>query len=103
MITMIVVVLDESVDLLSEIDWQIVVLQQHAVVQGLVQALDLALGLRGRQSQSSCALAMAWFCPMVVRFLFRVSPLALVIYMRCPACRSLKVRPPPITMAGVSL
>lgn len=42
----IVVVLDKGVDLLPEIARQVVVLQQDAVLQGLVQSLDHALGLR---------------------------------------------------------
>ncbi len=41
-----VVMLDEGVDLLPEIAGQIVVFQQDAVLQGLMPALDLALGLR---------------------------------------------------------
>ena len=40
-----VVVFDEGVDLLSEIAGQVVILQQDAVLEGLVPALDLALGL----------------------------------------------------------
>ena len=41
-----VVMLDEGIDLLPEIAGQVVVFQQDAVLQGLVPALDLALGLR---------------------------------------------------------
>ena len=41
-----VVALDEGCDLGLEIAWQEVVLQEDAVLQGLVPALDLALGLR---------------------------------------------------------
>ena len=41
-----IVMLDEGIDLLSEIAGQKVVFQQDAVFQGLVPALDLALGLR---------------------------------------------------------
>lgn len=41
-----VVVPDEGIDLLPEVAWQIVVLHRNAVLQGLVPALDLALGLR---------------------------------------------------------
>ena len=40
-VSSVVVVLDEGVDLLPEIAGQIVVLQQHAVLHGLVPALDL--------------------------------------------------------------
>ena len=41
-----VIVIDEGVDLLPEIAGQVVVLQQDAVFQGLVPSLDLALSLR---------------------------------------------------------
>ena len=40
-----VIVVDKGVDLLPEITWKIAVFQQDAVLQGLVPALDLALGL----------------------------------------------------------
>ena len=45
MVTLVVVVIDEGVDLGLEIARQIVVLEQDAVLQRLVPALDLALGL----------------------------------------------------------
>ena len=38
--------LDEVTDVGFEIAWQVVVFQQDAVLQGLLPALDLALGLR---------------------------------------------------------
>ena len=41
----VVVVLDEGVDLPFEIAGQIIVVEQDAVLQGLVPALDLSLGL----------------------------------------------------------
>ena len=41
----VVVVFDEGIDLLPEIAGKIVVFQQNAVLQGLVPALDLALRL----------------------------------------------------------
>ena len=44
-VTLMVVVIDEGVDLDLEIARQIVVLEQNAVLQRLVPALDLALGL----------------------------------------------------------
>ena len=44
-VTLVVVVIDEGVDLSLEIAGQIVVLEQDAVLQRLVPALDLALGL----------------------------------------------------------
>jgi hypothetical protein len=45
MVTLVVVVIDEGVDLGLEITGQVIVLEQDAVLQGLVPALDLALGL----------------------------------------------------------
>ena len=44
-IALMVVMLDERLDLGFEVAWQIVVFEQDAVFQGLVPALDLALGL----------------------------------------------------------
>ncbi len=46
MIAPVVVVIDESIDLLPEITGQVVVFQQDTVLQGLVPALDLSLSLR---------------------------------------------------------
>ncbi len=45
-ITQMIVVLDERIDLSFEIAGQIVVFQQDPVLRGLVPSLDLALGLR---------------------------------------------------------
>ncbi len=45
-VTLVVVVFDEGLDLGLEVAGQEVVFQQDAVLQGLVPALDLALGLR---------------------------------------------------------
>jgi hypothetical protein len=45
-ITLVIIVLDEGLDLRLEVAGQEVVFQQDAVFQGLVPALDLALGLR---------------------------------------------------------
>ena len=45
MVAAVIVVLDEGSDLGLEIAGQVVVLEQDAVLQGLVPALDLALGL----------------------------------------------------------
>ena len=45
-VTLVVVVLDERLDLDLKVAGQEVVFQQDAVLQGLVPALDLALGLR---------------------------------------------------------
>ena len=46
MIASVVVILDEGIDLLPEITWQVIVFQQDAVLQGLVPTFDLALSLR---------------------------------------------------------
>lgn len=45
MVSAVVVVIDEGIDLGLEIAGQIVVLEQDAVLQRLVPAFDLALGL----------------------------------------------------------
>ncbi|MNG37735.1 hypothetical protein D3C84_1251730 [compost metagenome] len=45
MVAAMVVMIDERRDLPLEIAWQEVVFEQHAVLQRLVPALDLALGL----------------------------------------------------------
>lgn len=45
-VTLVVVVLDEGLDLGFEVTGQKVVFQQDAILQGLVPAFDLALGLR---------------------------------------------------------
>ena len=46
MVTLVIVMIDEGADLVFEIAGQIVVLQQDAVLHGLMPTLDLALGLR---------------------------------------------------------
>jgi hypothetical protein len=46
MVTPVIVVLDEARDLGFEIAGQVIVLEQNAVLERLVPALDLALGLR---------------------------------------------------------
>ena len=46
MVTPVIVVLDEARDLGFEITGQIIVLEQNAVLERRVPALDLALGLR---------------------------------------------------------
>jgi hypothetical protein len=45
MVADVIVVLDEGIDLLLEISWQIVVFEQNAVLQGLMPTLDLSLSL----------------------------------------------------------
>ncbi len=52
-ITPMIVVLDEGLDVSFEVAWQIVILEQDAVLQGLMPALDLALGLRMALSEQS--------------------------------------------------
>ncbi len=54
-VALVVVVLDEGLDLRFEITGQEVVLQQDAVFQGLVPALDLALGLGMHRSAAHMA------------------------------------------------
>ena len=46
MISPVIVVLDEGVDLLPEMARQVVVFEKDAVLQGLMPTLDLSLGLR---------------------------------------------------------
>jgi hypothetical protein len=45
MVADVVIVLDEGADLPFEISGQVVVVKQDTVLQGLVPALDLSLGL----------------------------------------------------------
>jgi len=45
-ITLMVIVLDERLDLGVEIAWEEVIVEQNAVLQGLVPPLDFTLGLR---------------------------------------------------------
>ena len=52
MVARVVVVLDEGADLRLEVARQVVVLEQDAVLERLVPALDLALGLRVAWSAS---------------------------------------------------
>jgi len=53
MVTPVIVVLDEARDLGFEITGQVVVLEQNAVLERLVPALDLALGLRMAQGAAN--------------------------------------------------
>ena len=55
----VIVVLDERRDLAFEVSGQEVVLQQDAVLQRLVPALDLALGLRMERGAANMAHARA--------------------------------------------
>ena len=63
-VTLVVVVLDEGLDLGLEVTAQEVVFQQDAVLQGLVPAFDLALGLRmiGRTAHMLHAAVMEPHC-----------------------------------------
>ena len=54
-VTLVVVVLDECLDLGFEVAGQEVVLQQDAVFEGLVPAFDLALGLRVQRGTANMA------------------------------------------------
>ncbi len=58
MIALVIVMLDERLDLLLVIAGQEVVFQQDAVLQGLVPALDLALGLRVKRRAANVAHAL---------------------------------------------
>ena len=59
-VTLVVVMIDEGVDLGLKMAGQIVVLQQNAVLQRLVPALDLALGLgmEGRAARMAHAVEL---------------------------------------------
>src|SRR5262245_44680955 len=57
MVTPVIVVLDEARDLGFEITGQVIVLEQNAVLEGLVPALDLAPGSAdgtGRRERARC-------------------------------------------------
>jgi hypothetical protein len=56
MVSAVVVVIDEGIDLNLEIAGQIVVLEQDAVLQRLMPAFDLALGRR-TSFRTSCSVA----------------------------------------------
>ena len=55
MITLVVIVLDERLDLRFEIAGQIIIFEQDAVFEGLVPTLDLALGLRMERCTANVA------------------------------------------------
>ena len=60
MIADVVIVLDEGADLPFEISRQVVVVEQDAVLQGLVPALDLSLGLRMiRRAPRTCSMPLS--------------------------------------------
>ena len=59
MIALVIVVLDERLDLAFEIAGQEVVFEQDAVLQGLVPAFDLALGLGMEGCPANVAHALA--------------------------------------------
>ena len=56
MVTPVIVVLDEARDLGFEITGQVVILEQNAVLERLVPALDLALGLWMARAPRTCAM-----------------------------------------------
>jgi len=60
----VIVVLDEVADVGFEIAGQVIVFKQDAVLQGLMPALDLALGLRmmGCATHMSYAVVAEPFC-----------------------------------------
>lgn len=58
MVALMVVMLDEGADLGLEVSGQEVVFQQDAVLEGLVPALDLALGLGTHRSAPNMAHAL---------------------------------------------
>ena len=54
----VVVVLDEGADLPFEVARQIIVVEQDAVLQGLVPALDLTLGLGMIRAPRTCCMSL---------------------------------------------
>ncbi len=64
MVSAVIVVFNEAVDVCFEVSGQVVVLKQDAVLQGLMPALDLALGLRmmGRAAHVLHAVVVEPFC-----------------------------------------
>ena len=55
MVTLVVVMFDERLDLVLQVSRQEVVLQQYSVLEGLVPAFDLALSLRMERSAAHMA------------------------------------------------
>jgi hypothetical protein len=60
MVADVVVMLDEGIDLPFEISGQIIVVEQDAVLEGLVPPFDFPLGLR--VIRSAAHMLNAWFC-----------------------------------------
>jgi hypothetical protein len=60
MVTPVIVVLEEARDLGFEIIRQVMVLEQNAVLEGLVAALDLALGLRMARGAANSMSLVFW-------------------------------------------
>ena len=83
MIADVIVVLDEGVDLPFEIAGQIVVVEQNAVLQGLVPALDLALGLGMIRRAAHMLHALAFEPVWPDRPRRRLDPLSLRSRGRC--------------------
>ena len=62
MVAVVVVMIDEGADLVFEVARQIVVFQQYPVLQRLMPALDLALGLPGQPpTPGAAAHQVDWF------------------------------------------
>ncbi len=55
---LVVIVLDEGPDLVFEVTGQVVVFQQHTVLQRLMPAFDLSLGLRMERSATNMVHAL---------------------------------------------
>jgi hypothetical protein len=49
-VAVMIVVIDEAIDVRFEVAWQVLVLEQDAVLERLMPALDLGLGMTGRSS-----------------------------------------------------
>ena len=59
MVTLVVVAIDEGFDMPLQITWQVIVLQKNTVLNGLVPALDIALGLEMRKRIRALDMAVA--------------------------------------------
>jgi len=70
-IALVIVMLDESIDLVFQMSRQVIALQQDAVLQGLMPTLDFALGLR-----------MVWRATDMVQTLI-LQPLGQIVGDKC--------------------
>ena len=66
MVALVIIVADEGFDLVFQISWQKVVLQQDAILERLMPPFDFALGLRmiGRTARVRHALVFQVFCQL---------------------------------------